>query len=173
MNLYDRPSILSEEKFLKVYGGIYEHSQWIALAAFARQPFFNIDTVESFHAAMKEAVEKADDDRKLALICAHPDLACAPATGKLSKESSSEQKGAGLKECTPAEFSEFQSLNAAYRAKFGFPFIIAVKGLSRTDILEAFRARINNDRDAEFETALNQIHKIAFLRLSALAEGTF
>lgn len=174
MILREKPSDLTEEKFLKIYGGIYEHSAWIALAAFARQPFFNIDTVEALHGAMKEAVEKADEDRKLALICAHPDLACAPAAvEKLSKESSSEQKGAGLKECTAAEFAEFQSLNEGYRAKFGFPFIIAVKGLTRVEILDSFRVRINNDRDAEFDTALNQIHKIAFLRLTALAEGAF
>lgn len=172
MILRDRPSTLTEEKFLSIYGGIYEHSPWIALAAFAQQQTFDLDTVEGLHQAMKEAVENADYARKLALICAHPQLACAPAVAAtLSKESSSEQKGAGLKECTPEEFAEFQSLNAAYKDKFGFPFIIAVKGLHRTDILENFRARMNNDRDTEFSTALTQIHKIAFLRLTALAEG--
>lgn len=172
MILRDRSGPLTKDDFLKIYGGVYEHSPWIALAAFTSQPAHNLDTVEALHNAMKEEVEQADYDQKLALIRAHPDLACAPAAAEnLSKESSSEQKGAGLKECTPAEFAEFQVLNAAYKAKFGFPFIIAVKGLTRTAILENFRARINNDRDAEFATALNQIHKIAFLRLTALADG--
>ena len=172
MILRDPPGRLTEEKFLAIYGGIYEHSPWIARAAFARQSAFPLDTVEALHSAMKDAVEQAGDDQKLALICAHPELACATATPEmLSKESSSEQKGAGLKECSPAEFTEFQRLNAAYREKFGFPFIVAVKGLSRTDILENFRARITNDRDTEFVTALNQIHKIAYFRLTTLAEG--
>lgn len=169
MILRDPPGTLSEEKFLAIYGGIYEHSPWIALAAFARRSTLNLDTVEALHAAMKEAVEQAGDDRKMALIRAHPELAVAES---LSKESTSEQKGAGLKDCTPAEFAEFKALNAAYREKFGFPFIVAVKGLTRADILENFRARIQNDRDAEFATALNQIHKIAFFRLTALAEGS-
>lgn len=172
MILRDRPRMLTEEKFLSIYGGIYEYSPWIARAAFAQQSALALDTVEGLHQAMKEAVENADHAQKLALICAHPELACAPAVVEtLSKESSSEQKGAGLKECTPGEFSEFQRLNAAYKEKFGFPFIIAVKGLNRTDILENFRVRVNNDRDTEFSTALTQIHKIAFLRLTALAEG--
>ncbi|MCM2343445.1 MAG: 2-oxo-4-hydroxy-4-carboxy-5-ureidoimidazoline decarboxylase [Alphaproteobacteria bacterium] len=172
MILRDRPRMLSEEKFLSIYGGIYEHSPWIAQAAYTRQPALDLDTVEGLHQAMKEAVENADHAHKLALICAHPELACAPAVAEtLSKESSLEQKGAGLKECTPEEFSEFQRLNAAYKDKFGFPFIIAVKGLNRTDILQNFRARVSNDLDTEFSTALTQIHKIAFLRLTALAEG--
>jgi OHCU decarboxylase len=151
-----------KEEFLKTYGGIYEHSPWIAEAAFAA----GAETLEDIHAAMKLAVTNAAHDKKLALIRAHPDLACAERN--LTAESTSEQAGAGLNECSSAEFAEFQNLNAEYKKKFGFPFIIAVKGLNRTDILHAFRNRIRNGAAAEFETALEQIHRIAKFRLIAL-----
>ncbi|MBI3442072.1 MAG: 2-oxo-4-hydroxy-4-carboxy-5-ureidoimidazoline decarboxylase [Proteobacteria bacterium] len=147
--------------FLKKYRGIYEHSPWIAEAAYAAQHH----TLEETHTAMKNAVMNASHDKKLALIRAHPDLACAQ---KMTKDSVSEQKGAGLDQCTPEEFAEFKRLNAEYKQKFGFPFIIAVKGLTRTDILHAFRNRLGNSAAAEFETALEQIHKIAWFRLSAV-----
>jgi OHCU decarboxylase len=152
-----------KQEFLKKYGGIYEHSPWIAEAAFAA----GADTAEKIHAAMKAAVTNASREKKLALICAHPDLACAERN--LTAESTSEQQGAGLKQCSPEEFAEFQKLNIEYKKKFGFPFIIAVKGLNRQDILQAFRSRIHNDAAAEFDTALEQIHKIARFRLMALS----
>lgn len=156
---------MDRAEFLGVYGGIYEHSPWIAEAAFAKAG----GTMAELHTAMKDAVTKAGREQKLALIRAHPDLACAEAP--LTAASQSEQQGAGLRACTPAEFAEFQALNAAYREKFGFPFIIAVKGLSRQDILQSFRERIANSAEDEFETALAQIHKIAWFRLEALAQG--
>jgi 2-oxo-4-hydroxy-4-carboxy-5-ureidoimidazoline decarboxylase len=163
------PSRMTGDEFLEVYGGIYEKSLWIAEEAFERQ---DIDTVEELHAAMKLAVVRSDMNQQLALIRAHPDLAAAPADmAKLTAESQSEQTGAGLKNCTPEEFAEFQELNREYKAKFGFPFIIAVKGLTRSDILNAFRSRINNPPDQEFRTALEQVHKIAWHRLSALSQG--
>jgi 2-oxo-4-hydroxy-4-carboxy-5-ureidoimidazoline decarboxylase len=152
------------EAFVKKYAAIYEHSPWIAEAAYTSG---DIGTIDKIHAAMKAAIETAGYAQKMALIRAHPDLACAPAT-KLTQESVSEQKGAGLDRCTPEEYAEFQKLNAEYKKKFGFPFIIAVKGLSRQDILVAFRARINNGAEKEFHTALEQIHKIARFRLEAL-----
>ena len=151
------------EEFLKIYGGIYEHSPWIAAAAYDAG---KIAPAEALHAAMKKAVENGTYDQKLALIRAHPDL--AGKLGVLTKDSASEQKGAGLDQCSPEEFSEFQKLNNAYKEKFGFPFIIAVKGHTRRSILENFRARIHNDKDTEFETALAQIHRIARFRLEAL-----
>ena len=152
------------EAFVKKYAAIYEHSPWIAEAAYDSG---DIGTVEKIHAAMKAAVESAGYTEKITLIRAHPDLACAPAT-KLTQESVSEQKGAGLDRCTPEEYAEFQKLNADYKKKFGFPFIIAVKGLSRQDILVAFRQRIDNGAEKEFHTALEQIHKIARFRLEAM-----
>jgi OHCU decarboxylase len=161
-----KPSELGIDEYLDVYGGIYEHSPWIAEAAFDDA---DIDTIEGLHSAMKMAVANGTDKQKLALIKAHPNLGVAPAEiDSLSASSTSEQTGAGLKECTPEEFEEFQQLNADYMEKFGFPFIIAVKGLSRQKILENFRQRINNDAEEEFKTALEQIDKIAYLRLSEL-----
>lgn len=166
--LKHKPSAMTLEAFLGVYGGIYEHSLWIAEAAYECDG--DIDTVESLHHAMKQAVVNGELDQKLALIKAHPDLGVAPADiDKLTTSSTAEQTGAGLKECTPDEFAEFQKLNKDYKERFGFPFIIAVKGLHRTDILQAFRSRILNDMNGEFETALEQINKIAYFRLMELA----
>jgi 2-oxo-4-hydroxy-4-carboxy-5-ureidoimidazoline decarboxylase len=154
-------------EFLDRFGGIYEHSPWIAEAAFNSG---NIASVKEIHNEMKSAVDIANKELQLDLIKAHPDLGVAAAEiDKLTASSTSEQTGAGLKECTPEEFEEFQRLNADYKEKFGFPFIIAVKGLDRIDILEAFRARILNEKEDEFKTALEQIHKIAYFRLMELS----
>ena len=166
-NLIRKPSTLTLNDFVNIYGPVYEHSPWIAAAAYHSQPVYNIDTVEALHEQMKLAVANAEDAARLDLICAHPDLAVAK--GDLTAESSAEQTGAGLKECTADEFAEFQKLNADYKAKFGFPFIVAVKGLGRGDILNLFRERIGNDRDDEFDMAINEIHKIAHFRLMTLA----
>lgn len=168
-NLIRKPSALTLNDFVNIYGPVYEHSPWIAAAAYHSQPVCNIDSVESLHEQMKMAVANAEDDAKMNLICAHPDLAVAQAD--LTQDSSAEQTGAGLKECSKEEFSEFQTLNSDYKKKFGFPFIVAVKGLNRGEILNIFRARIGNDRDVEFATALEQIHKIAHFRLMTLAAG--
>jgi OHCU decarboxylase len=110
----------------------------------------------------------AGKDAQLALIRAHPDLGNRLA---MSRESASEQKGAGLDACSPEEFAEFQKLNADYKAKFGFPFIIAVRGLDRSAILAAFRTRLSNNADAEFATALEQIHRIAGFRIADIFEA--
>jgi len=150
--------------FMQKYGGVYEHSPWIAEAAFAACA----QGIDAIHAAMKAAVDAAPRDKKLALICAHPDLANK---AKMTAESVSEQKGAGLDQCTAEEFAEFQHLNAAYKEKFGFPFIVAVKGMTRHDILNAFRTRLHNDVETEFETAIAQIHRIARFRLEVLDQA--
>jgi 2-oxo-4-hydroxy-4-carboxy-5-ureidoimidazoline decarboxylase len=147
---------------MEKYAGIYEKTPWIAEAAFRAGP---PATVEALHAAMKAAVEAAPRDRQLALVRAHPMLAVKAAD--MAEHSVSEQKGVGLDRCTPEEAAEFQRLNAAYAEKFGFPFIVAVKGLTRGDILARFRARLQNDADAEFRTALDEIHKITLFRLQA------
>ena len=149
---------MTRNDFVQKYASIYEHSPWVAEAAFG---------AAHIQMAMRDAVDAAGRDAQLKLICNHPDLACAPAT-TLTEASVSEQKGAGLNECSPAEYAEFQQLNADYKAKFGFPFIVAVKGLTRMDILVQFRARLQNNADVEFATALAQIHKIAGFRLSAI-----
>lgn len=159
------PSTQTIGEFVETYGGVYEHSPWIAEGAYAQRE--NIRTVLELHAALKAAMLAAPREKKLALIKAHPDLACAPGTA-LTASSTSEQTGAGLKECSPEEYAEFQKLNADYKTKFGFPFIVAVKGLNRKQILEMFRERINHNPDDEFDMALEQINKIAYFRLMAL-----
>jgi 2-oxo-4-hydroxy-4-carboxy-5-ureidoimidazoline decarboxylase len=120
---------------------------------------------------MRAAVEAAPHEQKLALIRAHPELAGRTAVADIAEASKREQSGAGLDRCTPEEFAEFQRLNDAYNARFGFPFIIAVKGLTRQDILAAFRARLDNDPETEFDTALEQIHRIAGFRLADLPQS--
>lgn len=167
--LAEKPSGLSRETFLKVYGGIYEHASWVAETVYDDKDVGDIDTVLKLFSAMRLAVDMADHGLKLSLIRAHPELAAGPAEMKnMAPSSVSEQQGAGLHECTHEECEEFKRLNAAYREKFGFPFIIAVKGLFKADILEAFRTRLNNDPETEFGNALVQVHKIALFRLQAL-----
>lgn len=169
--LRERPSKITKDVFLKTYGNVYEHSPWIAEAAWEHRETGNLDQPDALFAVMQQAVEQGTVEQQLALICAHPDLAVAPAElSKLTDASQSEQSGAGLKQCSPEEFQAFQQLNADYKAKFGFPFIVAVKGLNRHEILAQFRSRIQNEREEEFRTALDQIHKIAKFRLQALAQ---
>lgn len=164
-----RASQCDKDAFMTAYGGVYEHSPWIANTAWETCPHADLDTIEGLHGALQQIVDTADEDAQLKLICAHPDLAGKAAMrGELTSESKTEQAGAGLDQCSSEEFEEFQNLNGAYKAKFGFPFIIAVKGLDRFDILAAFRTRLNHDQPTEFKTALTQIHKIARLRLADL-----
>lgn len=158
---------MSEAGFVARYGGIYEHSPWVAEdAATAVQEG---DGIEVIAAVMADCVDNAAPDRQLALIRAHPDLAGkAHRACDLTQASGSEQASAGLDNCSADEYEKFQTLNAAYRDKFGFPFVMAVRDSSRADILAAFATRLGNDPDMEFETALAEIHKIALLRLEAM-----
>ena len=166
------PDGLSEAAFVARYGGVYEHSPWVAETLYRRGLSTVESTPEGLATAMAEIVAQAGDDLKLALIRAHPDLAGRAAiAGDLTRESRSEQAGAGLDRCTAEEFRRFQGLNADYRRKFGFPFIVAVAGLTRHDILDAFEARLRNDSATEFRTALAQIDRIARLRLAAMDDG--
>lgn len=161
---------MSQESFLNSFGSVYEHSAWIAEAVYAGGLSPAEDTPEGMAAAMGRALAEAGEDRKLALIRAHPDLAGRAAiAGDLTEASRVEQAGAGLDCCTAQEYRRFQELNRAYKEKFGFPFIIAVAGKTRAEILAAFEARVENDRDTEFAAALGEINEIARLRLSALA----
>lgn len=158
---------LARDEFIARFGGIYERSPWVAEQA-AGSVAGHSD-LQEIRAAMAACVDNAGPARQLELIRAHPDLAGrAQIAGKLTAESTSEQESAGLDRCTPEEYSRFQALNAAYHEKFGFPFVMAVRGSSRQDILAVFEARMNNDPAVEFRTALAEIHKIAWLRLRAL-----
>lgn len=166
------PSAMEREDFVARFGGLYEHSPWIAAAVWDAGLRPEHDNVAGLAAAMETALAGAGWDAKMALICAHPDLAGrATIAGDLTDASRTEQAGAGLDRCTPDEYARFQALNAAYKRKFGFPFILAVAGLNRGDILSAFDERIGNRPDAEFEEALRQVNRIARLRLTALAAG--
>ncbi|NIL95206.1 MAG: 2-oxo-4-hydroxy-4-carboxy-5-ureidoimidazoline decarboxylase [Woeseiaceae bacterium] len=153
--------------FVDKYGGVYEHSPWVAeQAAAVLGDGGDIATIAS---VMADCVDNATNEQQLALIRAHPDLAGkAQIAGELTADSTSEQASAGLDQCTPEEYLRFQDMNQAYHLKFGFPFVMAVRGSSRAEILVAFEERLGNDRDVEFETALAEIHKIALLRLNAL-----
>jgi len=154
--------------FVVALGGIFEDSPWVAEAAWPRHPF---ETLDALYRAMVDAVRAVADNAQLALIRAHPELAGKAAVrGKLTADSRAEQSGAGLDQCSPQEFARLQELNRAYNAKFGFPFIIAVKGLDRAAIIKRFTERLERDRAAEFEEALQQIARIPWLRLEALVE---
>lgn len=162
------PSTLDRDGFLARYGGVYELSPWVAAAAWDRGAV--ADEAGALADAMAAEVEAAGPEAQLALLRAHPDLAGKLAVrGGLTAESTSEQAGAGLDRCAPGEFAEFQRLNAEYQSRFGFPFILAVKGYDRAGILEVFRRRVANTPEAEFREALDQVHRIARLRLLALA----
>lgn len=170
-NLFEDPlpSGMSRDAFIDRFGGVYEHSVWIAAAVFDSGLTKIHNTRDGLSAAMESVLEAADETAHLKLIRAHPDLAGKAAlAGKLTADSTSEQAGAGLDQCSTEELAEFTRLNSAYTEKFSFPFIIAVKGLNRHDILAAFRTRLTNNADQERATALKQINKIARLRLDAL-----
>ena len=163
------PRALDREEFLARFGAVYEHSPWIAETVFEAGLTPRHDRPSGLHEAMRRVVEDSPRDRQLALLRAHPDLAGKLAVaGGLTAQSASEQAGAGLDRCTAEEFARFTALNDAYKAKFGFPFIIAVKGRNRREILAAFETRLANDSVIEFRTALDEVHKIALFRLREL-----
>ena len=160
-----RPSTLTPNAFIARFGPVYEASPWVAEAVWPAAERGDLDEEQALAQAMREAVDAAPRETKLALIRAHPQLAVA---GRMAEASVREQRGAGLDQCSPEELAAFRRLNAAYLARFGHPFIIAVAGLSRGDILAGFAARMENDAEAEFATAIAQIHRIAGFRLAAL-----
>ncbi|HEY5711421.1 MAG TPA: 2-oxo-4-hydroxy-4-carboxy-5-ureidoimidazoline decarboxylase [Allosphingosinicella sp.] len=159
------PSALTREAFIARFGPVYEASTWVAEAVWHAAARGELDDREAMAEAMRAAVDAAPRDEKLALIRAHPQLAIA---GRMAEASVREQRGAGLDQCSPDELHAFRRLNATYLDRFGHPFIIAVSGLSRGDILGAFKKRLENDAEAEFATAIAQIHRIAGFRLAAL-----
>lgn len=157
---------LSTAGFVAALGAIYEHSPWVAEAAAAARPF---DSLDALAAAMQAVVDAAAPERQLALIRAHPELAGKAAiAGELGAHSSAEQAAAGLTHCTPEQYLRLQALNAAYRERFGHPFILAVRGHTRETILAAFEARLHNAPDDERAECLRQVARIARLRLETL-----
>lgn len=149
--------------FVAALDGIYEHSPWVAEAVASHRPFANVATL---HEAMAAAVRSAPEERQLALIRAHPDLAGKAArAGRLTADSTAEQASAGLDQLSEEEYARFQTLNTRYQEKFGFPFIICVRRHTKDSILRQFRRRLENDPDQERTTALAEIRHIAALRL--------
>lgn len=162
-----RPSALTHEEFIARFGAVYESSPWVAEGVWPAVEEGRLDRREALAEAMRAVVDAAPEDRRLKLIRVHPELA---GRTKMAEASVREQSGAGLDQCSPEEFAAFQRLNADYNARFGFPFIVAVRGLSRAAILAQFEARLANDPATEFATAIAQIHRIAGLRLADLIE---
>lgn len=158
LNALDQPG------FVDAIGWVFEHSSWVAERAWSRRPFGDLD---GLRAVMTEQVERATFTEKLALLQAHPDLGTK---ARLSAASAGEQTGAGLDSLSPSEFEQLHRLNAAYRARFGFPFLLAVKGSTKHDALRALEARIESTREDEFREALRQVYRIARFRLEDLIE---
>jgi 2-oxo-4-hydroxy-4-carboxy-5-ureidoimidazoline decarboxylase len=150
---------MSPKAFIDAFGDVAEHSPWVAREAQGFRPFANREAM-ALH--FERASRAANRDLQLALLRAHPDLATR---AKLTEDSSREQAGAGLTALSPEEFARFTDLNTRYRARFGFPFIIAVKGATRHMILDSFAARVDNAPEQEFETALQQVCRIFRFRI--------
>ena len=153
---------LDKSEFLSIFGNVFEKSKWISEKAFDLKPF---ESLESFISEIIGIYENSDDKTILEILNLHPELAIEK---KLTANSEAEQSKANLKECTLEEFNEFKKLNFDYRKKFNFPFIIAVKGKNKIEILNIFKERINNSIENEFLEAKNQVKKIATFRLEEI-----
>lgn len=159
-------SAMGQGEFVACLANIFEHSPWIPGRAWAARPFASLDAL---HGTLLEVLAAATEKEQLGLIRAHPELAGKEAAaGTLTLASTGEQQGAGLDRCSAEELARLRRLNAAYRSRFGFPFVIAVKGLDRQHILAAMETRLAHAPDEEFRTALVEIAKIARFRLEAL-----
>lgn len=153
------------------FGDVAEHAPWVAELAALRRPFASR---EAMIASFQSAIREAPTAEQMGLIRAHPDLAGrAAVAGELEEESRNEQAGAGLDRLTPEEFARFNELNTRYRQRFAIPFILAVKGASKQQILESFAERLGNDRDTEYANALDHVCRIVGLRIAGrVAEQT-
>ena len=160
---HPRPSQMDKDQFIGLYGGIFEHSPWVAEQTHLLELSPAHDSAAGLHAAMVRAFRAASPPRRLEVLDAHPDLAGKLAAAKrLTSESAAEQSSAGLDALTDAERETFTQMNEDYTAKHGFPFIIAVRDNTKASIMEAFTARIANDSEAEFEQACRQVERIAY-----------
>lgn len=163
------PASLSEKAFMERFGGIYEHSPWVAETIFREGLLETHNAIATLHETMKATVDQAGHDTLLALINNHPDLAGKAALkGDLTEESTTEQASAGLDQCSAEELSRFTHLNNTYKDRFGFPFIMAVRHSDRHKILAAFEERLEHSPEQEFSRAIEEIHKIALFRLQEL-----
>jgi 2-oxo-4-hydroxy-4-carboxy-5-ureidoimidazoline decarboxylase len=164
----DQLNGLERDDFAARLAAIYEHSPWVAARAWPARPFESIDHLWR---AMHDAVKAASDEEQLALIRAHPELAGRlVVAGQLTEASRSEQTGAGLDCCTPGELARLRALNASYRSRFDFPCVVAVRGLTRGDIISRLEQRLGNERAEEIATCLQEIGRIARFRLQDLLD---
>ena len=162
MNLIDKFNQLNKSEFISIFGNVFEKTEWIAERCHESKPYNNTDELVS---KMMKIFENIEKEKHLKILNSHPDLAVAK---KLTEDSKNEQKNASLNQCTEEEFLEFKKLNEEYKKKFGFPFIVAVKGKNKEEILNSFRQRITNNINLEFEEAKKQVKKIANFRLSEI-----
>jgi len=166
MNI-DELNSLDRAQFVGAIGWVFEHSPWVAERAFDARRKRAFPNIEALREALVAEVEKAEPEEQLALLRAHPDLGTR---ARISSASAEEQAGAGLNALTLEEFERFQRLNSEYRAKFGFPFLFAVKGSSKYDVLQALEQRIGASPDEEYREALRQVYRIAEFRLRDVIE---
>jgi len=162
MDSIDKVNNLRKSDFISIFGNVFEKTQWIAEKAYNSKPYKNL---EELFSKMMEIFENSKKEKHLEILNAHPDLAIEK---KLTEDSRNEQKNASLNQCTNEEFVEFRKLNNEYKKKFEFPFIIAVKGKNKEEILNNFRQRLTNNINLEFEEAKKQVKKIASSRLSEI-----
>ena len=162
INSIEEVNQLSENDFISTFGNVFEKTNWIANKAFNLKPYKDFNELIS---VLIKIYENSSKDDCLKIFNAHPELAIEK---KLTEDSRKEQKSANLNRCNNEEFSEFQNLNYDYKKKFGFPFIIAVKGKNKNEILTNFRKRIKNEISLEFEEAKNQVKQIATFRLNEI-----
>ena len=155
---------LSRSEFVKVFANIFENTEWIAEELYNQIPFNNFEELSS---KILNIFETATEEKQLKILNAHPDLANKTKINLLTPDSLKEQTSVGLDQCTEGEFNEFKKLNDNYK-KFGFPFIIAVKGKTKIEILNNFRKRISSNSEIEFDEAVKQVKQIASLRLREL-----
>jgi len=160
---------LSQIEFIKVFANIFENTEWIAKELYNEKPFNNFEELSS---KMLRIFENASKEKQLKVLNSHPNLANKTKISLLTPNSLKEQTDAGLDQCTEKEFNEFRKLNYAYK-KFGFPFILAVKGKTKIEILDNFRKRISSNQEKEFNEAVNQVKQIAILRLKDLNNKEF
>jgi OHCU decarboxylase len=155
-------NVSSRAAFVDAVGWVFEHSPWVAERVWDRRPF---DDVDHLHATMVAEVARATRDEQIRLLRAHPDLG---ARTSMSVASTGEQAGAGLNRVSASEHGSLQQLNAAYREKFGFPFVLAVKGSTPAQVVDALRERLPRELDEERTEALAQVYRIARFRLDDL-----
>lgn len=168
------PASLTHEAFVALFGSIYEHSSWVAERTWHTGIKEHHSVIETLGTAMAKTLDEATDEEKLQLIRAHPDLAGKAAMqGELTNDSTEEQSSAGLDQCTAEELVRFQTMNDEYKEKFDMPFIMAVRGSNRHQILAGFEERLPNECDVELKRALQEINRIALLRLTTFAAADY